>query len=161
MGPDPRPQKATPSRTSQGKPLEPESRNGRNGHNRHSPSPLQIGKNVSYSICATAKRALNKILSKQPHVHFAPRAQICTFHAAQTAITVTYDSGADGHYLSEQDRARAQLPILRRSTKFVGVANGDTSRGTNVTRLPVPDLPDQATEADTFNSNQGKWFLEK
>ena len=105
---------------------------------------------MSYSICATAKRALNKILSKQPHVHFAPRAQICTFHAAQTAITVTYDSGADGHYLSEQDRARAQLPILRRSTKFVGVANGDTSRGTNVTRLPVPDLPDQATEADTF-----------
>ena len=63
---------------------------------------------------------------------------------------VTNNSGADAHYLSEQDRARTQLPILRRSTKFVGVANGDTSRGTYVTRLPVWDLPDHATEANTF-----------
>ena len=85
-------------------------------------------------------------------MHFAPTAHVCTFHEAQQAqaITVTYDSGADGHYISEKDRARAHLPILRRSNRYVGVANGDTCRGTNVTALPIAQLPAQATEADTF-----------
>ena len=64
---------------------------------------------------------------------------------------VTYDSGADGHYISEADRAKARLPILRQSTKRVGVANGDVSLGNNVTRLPIPHLDDKATEADTFD----------
>ena len=63
---------------------------------------------------------------------------------------VTYDSGADGHYFSEADRKSAGLPILRRSTKHVGVANGGTSSGKYVTRLPFPKLSQKAAEADTF-----------
>ena len=115
-----------------------------------SPSTLQLGRNAGYSICASAKRALHKIIASRPHVHFAPNDQLCTFHEANQAITVTYDSGADGHYISERDRAQARLPILRRSHRYVGVANGDTCRGTNVTALPITQLPDQAVEADTF-----------
>ena len=66
-------------------------------------------------------------------------------------LTVTYDSGADGHYISESDRRKAGLPILHKSCKCVGVANGQVSHGNNVTHLPVPQLDAKATEADTFD----------
>jgi hypothetical protein len=49
---------------------------------------------------------------------------------------VTYDSGSDGLYLSEKDRRKAGLPILRPSTQTVGVTNGGTSKAKhNVTKL--------------------------
>ena len=63
---------------------------------------------------------------------------------------VDYDSGADGNYISEEDRRKAGLPILRASTKKVGVANGGTSKATHVTRLPFQKLSAKANEADTF-----------
>ena len=64
---------------------------------------------------------------------------------------ITYDSGADGHYMSEDDRAKLRLPILRASTKRVGVANGAASKGKVVTKLPFPQLSDEAAEADTLD----------
>ena len=64
---------------------------------------------------------------------------------------MTYDSGADGHYFSETDRQKAGLPIIRRSTKRVGVTNGGMSTGKYVTKLPFQHLSDQAAEADTFD----------
>ena len=64
---------------------------------------------------------------------------------------ITYDSGADGHYLSETDRATIGLPILRKSSKRVGVANGGTSQAKHVTALPFPNLSKQARQADTFD----------
>ena len=63
---------------------------------------------------------------------------------------VTYDSGADGHYISEADRKRAKLPILRMSNKKVGVANGGVSAGKFVTQLPFDQLSKKAAQADTF-----------
>jgi hypothetical protein len=63
---------------------------------------------------------------------------------------VTYDSGADGHYISKRDRKKAGLPILRPSTKRVGVANGGTSTAKHVTQLPFKQLSPKATQADTF-----------
>ena len=64
---------------------------------------------------------------------------------------VTYDSGADGHYTSKDDQAKAGLPILHQSKQWVGVANDDVSHGKHVTQLPIPNLPAPATEADTFD----------
>ena len=64
---------------------------------------------------------------------------------------LTYDLGADSNYISETDRQRAGLPILRPSKKRVGVANGDVSTGNNVTSLPIPHLDAKDTEADTFD----------
>ena len=66
------------------------------------------------------------------------------------AVYVTYDSGADGNYMSENDRKVARMPILRPSTKRVGVANGDTCKATHVTRLLFPQLSKRASRADTF-----------
>ena len=65
---------------------------------------------------------------------------------------VTYNSGADEHYLSEADRKLAGLPILRQSINHVGVANGGTSSGTFVTKQPIPGLSQRAAEADTFDN---------
>ena len=67
-------------------------------------------------------------------------------------VYLTYDSGADGNYMSENDRKVASLPILRPSAKRVGVANGDTCKATNVTRLPFPQLSKRAPRADTFTN---------
>ena len=44
------------------------------------------------------------------------------------AAEVTYNSGVDGHYMSEADRAKLSLPLLRESTKRVKVANGEEIR---------------------------------
>ena len=42
---------------------------------------------------------------------------------------LTYDSSADRHYLSEMDRTKLGLPILRISDKKVGVYNGGACNG--------------------------------
>jgi len=80
-----------------------------------------------------------KKINKNKHVSFA------THH-----VMVTYDSGADGHYISEKDRRNAGLPILRPSTRKVEVANGGTSTAKYVTQLPFQQLSVQAMQADTF-----------
>jgi hypothetical protein len=64
---------------------------------------------------------------------------------------LTYDSGTDGHYLSETDHLSAGLPIIRPSIKRVGVANGSTSVGKHATALPFPLLSHTATSADSFD----------
>ena len=63
---------------------------------------------------------------------------------------ITYYSGAENNYISEADRIGLGLPILRPSQKRVAVANGGTSSGKYVTRLPFPQLYTAAAEADTF-----------
>ena len=63
---------------------------------------------------------------------------------------ITYDSGADGHYLSKQDRAKLGLPILRILDKKVGLANGSACNSKYVTSIPFPQLSSKAVEADTF-----------
>jgi hypothetical protein len=66
-------------------------------------------------------------------------------------VLATLDSGADGHYISESDRRTANLPILRPSSKRVGVANGGCSSARHVTALPLPQLSSRATRANSFD----------
>ena len=63
---------------------------------------------------------------------------------------ITYDSGSNGNYLSKKGCITAGLPILRPSTRMVGVANGGTSHAQNVTGLLFHKLKAQAQQADTF-----------
>ena len=63
---------------------------------------------------------------------------------------ITYNSGADNHYISKASQCQASLPILRRSTKRVGVANGGMSVGVHATQLPFKQLSAKAAAADTF-----------
>ncbi|KAL7534171.1 hypothetical protein ACHAWF_006436, partial [Thalassiosira exigua] len=121
-----------------------------NGASAKAPSAFQSIKNLGYTMRTQAKRAMHNILKTRRRVTFADKAQSRTFWQAQEPIMVTYDSGADGHYISEHDRSRAKLPILRRSHKRVGVANGTVCNGKHVTQLPIPRMPPKAAEAHTF-----------
>jgi len=76
---------------------------------------------------------------------------VAEYNTKNSTVMVTYDSGADGHYISEKDRKKVGLPILRISAKKVGVANGSTCKEQYVTALPFPQLSTKAAEADTFN----------
>jgi hypothetical protein len=67
-------------------------------------------------------------------------------------VHLTYDSGADGHYVSKDNRKEASMPILRSSSKKVEVENGGKCKAKNVTQLPFPQLSERATTADTFNN---------
>ncbi len=64
---------------------------------------------------------------------------------------ITYNSGADGHYMSKHNRQQANLPILCRSIKRVGVANVGVRTGVNITTLPFPKLSKKVASEDTFN----------
>ncbi len=110
----------------------------------------QRGRNTSYSLGTTISRTLKKI-SNNKHVRFAKYNEVHLFDNAETPIMITYDSGADGHYISEKDHRKVVLPIIRKSTRRVGVANGGVSQAKFVTQLPFKDLSAQATQADTFH----------
>jgi len=69
---------------------------------------IQRTKKAGQVLWATAKRAIQQFWNNKPHVRFVPQAQIRQFHSEQQALMVTYDSGADGHYISERDRAQAK-----------------------------------------------------
>jgi hypothetical protein len=84
-------------------------------------------------------------------VRFAMTRQVRIFQDKLFAALITYNSGADGHYLSERDHKKVGLPIIRPSTKQVGKANGGTSTARHISRLPFKQLSDQATSADSFD----------
>ena len=112
----------------------------------HRPSLLQQGRNTSYRISTALKRVTN---NNKKCVRFAATHSVRTFTSHPTTF-ITFDLGADEHYVSERDRKAAGLPILKRSTKRVGVANGSTSHAKHVTTLPFANLSSNANQADTF-----------
>ncbi len=109
----------------------------------------QRGCNAAYSLSSAFNRTIKKI-NKNKHVSFATHNKVHQYNSNEQPIMITYDSGADGHYISEKDRHKAGLPILRTSTRTVGVANGGTSKAKYVTQLPFRQLSAQAKQADTL-----------
>jgi hypothetical protein len=109
----------------------------------------QCGRNTTYSLGTTISQTFKKI-SNNKHVRFAKHNEVHLFSNTETPIMVTYDSGADGHYISKKDHRKPGLPIIRKSTRWVGVANGGVSQAKFVTQLPFKDLSAKAKQADTF-----------
>jgi hypothetical protein len=110
----------------------------------------QRGQNTAYCLGSTFNRTIKK-LNKNIHVSFAKQNKVHLFDAKSTpSIMLTYDSGANGNYISKHNRHKAGLPILRPSTWQVGVANGGTSNAKYVTQLPFQKLSAQSRQADTF-----------
>ena len=72
------------------------------------------------------------------------------FHKKEEPIMITYKSGADNCYMSEDDKIRLKFPILRPSHKRVAVSNGGTSKGEYVTHLPFTQPSTTTAEAGTF-----------
>ena len=99
------------------------------------------------------RRGLRAVTSEKKRVRFSAKTNVATFVESENAtIFATFDSGADGNYISEADRAKAGWPILRHSARKVNVANGGCSKGKYVTEIPVAGLSNKAAEADTFES---------
>ncbi len=71
----------------------------------------QRGCNTAYSLGTTISQTLKKI-SNNKHIRFAKNNPVHLFDNAETPIMITYDSGADGHYISKKDRRKAGLPII-------------------------------------------------
>jgi hypothetical protein len=108
---------------------------------------MQQGRNMVHFIGSAFKRAV-KTINNTKHVRFSLQHKVRTIKN-NNVVMVTYDSGADGHYISEQDQAKVGLPLLCPSSKQVAVTNGTTNRGKNVTQLPFPTLSARAQTADT------------
>ena len=106
-------------------------------------SILHRSRNLGYALSTAFKRAIKFIKADDKRVRFAQKSTVATYSEESKAIMITYDSGADSNYISGQDRIIAGLPILRKSTKQVEVANGGTSSGKFVTSLPFPQLSRQ------------------
>ena len=71
----------------------------------------QRGRNTPYSLGSTFNRMIEKI-NKYKHVSFAATNSVHKYINNKQPIMVTYDSGADGHYISKKDWRQAGLPIL-------------------------------------------------
>jgi hypothetical protein len=124
------------------------------GHSKATPiqpSILQTSKNWGYALQSAVKGWARNVSQDESHVRFAKQAHIQEYNIGDLPIMASLDSGADNHYISEDDRKRLKLPILRKSSRRVGVANGGTSKGVHVTQLPFKNLSAAANKADTFN----------
>jgi hypothetical protein len=62
---------------------------------------MQQGHNMVHSIGSAFKRAV-KTINNTKHVRFSLQHKVRTIKN-NNVVMVTYDSGADGHYISEQD----------------------------------------------------------
>ena len=124
-----------------------------NPDKRHATTTLlQKGFGLGRTVATAARRLFQQVQQgSTKRARFANRPAVQTYEDEDTAIMITYDSGSDGNYLSEADRNKLGLPILRQSTRRVGVANGEASKGKFVTKLPFPQLSPKAAEADTFD----------
>ncbi len=109
----------------------------------------QQGCNAAYSLGSAFNRMLKKI-NKNKDVRFATSNKVHKYTYNKQPIMITYNSGADGHYISKKDQRKAGLPILQPSTRKVGVANVGTSNAKYVTQLPFQQLSAQSRQADTF-----------
>jgi hypothetical protein len=104
----------------------------------------QCGHNTAYHLGSAFNQTIKK-LNKNKHVSFAKQNKIHPFDATLTpSIMLTYNSGANGHHISKHEQRKAGLPILRPSTRQVGVANGGTSNAKYVTQLPFCKLSAQS-----------------
>jgi hypothetical protein len=71
----------------------------------------QRGRNATYSL-GFAFNWTTKKINKNKHVSFATHNKVHQYTNNEQPIMVTYDSGANGHYISEKDLHKAGLPIL-------------------------------------------------
>ncbi len=87
----------------------------------------QRGRNAAYSLGSAFNRTIKKI-NKNKHVSFATHNSVHQYINNGQPTMVTYDYGANRHYISKKDWRQACLPILWTLTRKVGVANGGTSK---------------------------------
>ena len=82
------------------------------------PSLLEKGFGLGRTVATAARRLFQQMKrGSTKTVRFESKPSVQTFGDNDKAIMITYDSGADGSYMSKDDRATLGLPILRQSTR--------------------------------------------
>ena len=117
---------------------------------RAKPQLIQQGKNIGYVLATTVRKLFHNFTNNNQQVRFRRTPTVTRFHNKEEPIMITYDSGADNHYVSEAERIKLKLPILRPSHKRVAVSNVGTSKVKYLTQLPFPQLSTISAESDTF-----------
>ena len=72
---------------------------------------IKQGKNVGWALGTNLKQATSMICAKKG-VRFASKVQMATFQDNNDPVMVTYDSGADGNYVSKGDRLKTGMPMI-------------------------------------------------
>ena len=97
----------------------------------------------------------NSVTCDGKHVHLKSNPSIATYQQHVNTPMSTYDSSADRHYLSEKDRTKLGLPILRISDKKVGVDNGGACNGKYIKKYHAKPLSRESTfkEVSVFSTS--------
>ena len=77
------------------------------------PQLLQQGKNIGCVLATTVRKLVHMFTNNNQQVIFRRNSTVTRFHNKEEPIMITSDSGAENHYMSESDRIRLKLPILR------------------------------------------------
>ena len=109
---------------------------------------------MGHAFSAATQRLINSITRDSKHVQFRSIPTIATYYNDNEATMLTYDSGAYRHYLSEEDRKKLGLPILRVSAENVGVANGGACNSKYVTKLTFPNSPTERRKQTHSKNSQ-------
>ena len=71
---------------------------------KSAPTLVQQGRNAGYPTVPAAKRILHHLTRNNQHVRFESNPTVATCQGEESPVLVTYDSGADGNYLSAANR---------------------------------------------------------
>ena len=77
---------------------------------------IQQGNNVGWALSATIKQTTSALFARKG-VQFDSNVKVRTYHNNNDPIMVTYNLGADGNCVSEDNILKAGMPILRKSIK--------------------------------------------
>jgi hypothetical protein len=66
---------------------------------------IQQGKNVGWVLGVSIKQATSELLMRK-EVRFDSNVRVMTYHHNNDPIIVSYDSGANGNYVSKEDRLK-------------------------------------------------------
>ena len=105
------------------------------------PNPiLRKSINSGLALTTSLRQAWHSLCANH-HVHFTSTPRVRYYDSNSTSPMITFDSGADGHYLSEAARISACLPILKPSNKQVSVTNVGTIKALHVAAFLFPSCP--------------------
>ena len=83
-------------------------------HDQSNAKPMasitQLARNTIYGFCTAFKRTATQLLTNKKQVTFRETNNNNVVEQVNT-VHLTYDSGADGHYVSKDDRKEACMPI--------------------------------------------------
>ena len=80
---------------------------------RAKPQLLHQYNNIGYVLATTVHKLVHNFINNNQQVRFRHKPTVTRFHNKEDPIMITYDSGADNHYMNEAYRIKLKLSILQ------------------------------------------------